>query len=76
MTVEKTSEIVSILKSTALSSDQFLELQCLLEDYQDIFSDAPGKTNLLQCRLELNTTQPVNTQQYHLPFAMKDAVEK
>lgn len=59
-----------------LRESQREEVLELLTTHKDVFSEVPGKTNLLECRLQLTTSDPINTQQYPLPFAMKEIVEK
>ncbi|XP_049511412.1 uncharacterized protein LOC125939922 [Dermacentor silvarum] len=59
-----------------LMESQREELRGLLTHHKDVFSEVPGKTNLLECRLQLTTSEPINTPQYPLPFAMKEVVEK
>uniref|UniRef100_A0A6G5ABF5 RNA-directed DNA polymerase n=1 Tax=Rhipicephalus microplus TaxID=6941 RepID=A0A6G5ABF5_RHIMP len=59
-----------------LRNRQREEIDELLATHKDVFSEVPGKTNLLECRLKLTTSEPINTPQYPLPFAMKEVVEK
>ncbi|XP_054925300.1 uncharacterized protein [Dermacentor andersoni] len=59
-----------------LQEDQRAALRRLLATHKAVFSEIPGKTNLLECRLQLTTSEPINTLQYPLPLAMKEVVEK
>lgn len=68
--------IESVTLGSNLDEAQRDDMCNLLEEFRDIFSEVPGKTNLLECRLELTTTKPISTSQYPLPFAMKEIVEK
>ncbi|XP_077560624.1 uncharacterized protein LOC144175419 [Haemaphysalis longicornis] len=61
--------------SNSLSSSQTQEAQQICEDYREIFSDLPGKTDLVECRLELTSTTPVHVRQYPLPFALEEVIE-
>lgn len=63
--------------SDNLKEDRRTEVRRRLKPYEDIFSEVPGKTNLIECRLDLTTTVVVNTPQYPLSFAVnKDLVEE
>lgn len=59
-----------------LTTKQKVEIRQLLQDYEAIFSDLPGRTKLTECKLRLRTEQPVNVKQYPLPFAMREIVEE
>lgn len=48
----------------------------ILQDFQNILSERPAKTNLLECELELTTENPINTPQYPLPFKVQEIVDK
>ena len=48
----------------------------MLEEIQDVLTDIPGETNLIEHRINLMSEQPVRTQQYPLPFAMTETVKE
>ncbi|XP_042145250.1 uncharacterized protein LOC121835301 [Ixodes scapularis] len=52
-----------------LSAQQRTDAEAVVERYHNIFSDLPGKTDLLGCELRTSTDLPVRTKQYPLPFA-------
>ncbi|XP_037526097.1 uncharacterized protein LOC119403222 [Rhipicephalus sanguineus] len=58
-----------------LTTEQRNQVTVLLATYHDIFSDLPGKTNVLECQLKLTTDIPIHVRQYPMPFAVKEAVE-
>lgn len=51
-------------------------VRLLCEECQDIFSDFPGKTDLVECRLELTSTTPVHLRQYPIHFALQQPIEE
>lgn len=51
------------------------QLQILLQEYGDVFSDLPGKTNILECELQLTSNPPVQTPQYPIPLATRETIE-
>ncbi|XP_040077970.2 uncharacterized protein LOC120849798 [Ixodes scapularis] len=65
-----------VRKSEELSEEQVTEVEELLESFQEVFSDLPGRTNLVKCQLKLTTDVPVQVRQYPLAFALQEAVEK
>ncbi|XP_075741502.1 uncharacterized protein LOC142790849 [Rhipicephalus microplus] len=75
-TVKPTVGVEAIPIGSSLEEDKRTELRKILTTYQDVFSEIPGKTNLLKCRFQLTTSEPINTPQYPLPLAMKEVVEQ
>ena len=54
-------------------------LNCLLiygSDRQDIFSDVPKVTNLVQQKIVLRTSEPIRSKPYRLPYHLTEAVDK
>ncbi|XP_040068163.1 uncharacterized protein LOC120841353 [Ixodes scapularis] len=74
--VQRSQGPEDVLLSKTLTDGQLTEVKKLLYNYDDVFSDVPGKTDLLHCHLELSTSAPVRTQQYPIPFAMKETIER
>ena len=60
----------------ALEAGQKSELKALLETFDDVLTDVPGKTNLLQHDVKLISDVPVSKKAYILPYAMRDKVKK
>src|SRR6218665_2365700 len=59
-----------------LTEDQKREVENLLEEFQDIFSDVPGRTNLVQHRIQLTSNVPVRKKLYPVPYAMRKELDK
>lgn len=66
----------NVLVATDLSNEQTVQIDDLLKEFQDVFSDVPGKTNVVECKLRLTTETPVNVRPYPIPFAIQEAVEQ
>lgn len=58
-----------------LTDAQKSDIEAILQKFAGVFSDTPGRAKLLECNLRLSTEIPIFTQQYPIPFAMKDTVE-
>lgn len=59
-----------------LTASQRAQLQDEMNKRATIFSNVPGKTDLVECHLEITTTAPIHVKQYPLPFATRAEVEK
>ena len=60
----------------SLSVEQQQELKELIKEYQDVFTDIPGRTNLGEHSIQLTSADPVRSKPYPLPHSMLEAVEK
>ena len=54
--------------STDLNEDQQREVRQLLEEYSDVLTDIPGKTNLAECNIELTDDIPFRVKAYPVPY--------
>ncbi|MCG8044622.1 MAG: RNase H-like domain-containing protein [Candidatus Thiodiazotropha endolucinida] len=68
--------VVNVEINKDISDGQYEELKTLLHSYQDVLTDIPGKTQLLQHDLKLLTDIPVCKKAYILPYALRDKVKK
>ena len=62
--------------STDLNEDQQREVRQLLEEYSDVLTDIPGKTNLAECNIELTDDIPFRVKAYPMPYALKKEMDK
>ena len=62
--------------STDLNDDQQREVRQLLEEYGDVLTDIPGKTNLAECNIELTDDIPFRVKAYPVPYALKREMDK
>lgn len=70
----QTQSIGDVHISERLSHVQQNEAKKLLQQYEGIFSDLPGKTTLIECQLKLQSDRPINVKQYPLPYALRQAI--
>ena len=47
-----------------------------LSRHEEVFSDIPGKTNMIKHKIELTENNPVRSRPYPLPYAMKENLKK
>jgi len=52
------------------------EVEKILHEFRDVFSDVPGVTNLGEHGIELTTGDPVRSHPYQMPFALREIVDK
>ena len=62
--------------STDLNEDQQREVRQLPEEYSDVLTDIPGKTNLAECNIELTDDIPYRVKAYPVPYALKKEMDK
>ena len=48
----------------------------ILNEYQDIFSDVPKVTNLIEHKVQLTETEPVKHKSYPIPYKMQKDIDK
>ena len=59
-----------------LPTEQVRELQSLMSQYGDIFSDCPGDLNLAEHHIDLTSDAPVRQTQYPVPHAMQVSLKE
>ena len=59
-----------------LTEEQKREVWDLLEEFQDIFSDIPGRTKLAEHKVELTTSKPIHVKPYPMPYAKRKEVSE
>jgi len=81
-TVEETlnplqKETVKDVKiSSELSGAQQADIQVLLEEYKDIFTDVPSITDFVKHRIQLTTAEPIKGRAYSLPLALRETLDR
>ena len=53
-----------------LKEDQQKQMMKILETYKGVFTDVPGKSNLIEHRIMLNNEDTVRSKPYLLPYAV------
>ena len=59
-----------------LSKDQDVQLRRLMNSYEDILTDLPGKTNLGEHDIKLVDSDPVRRKPYPIPHALRGKVQE
>ena len=72
--VEQSEFIKHVKIDPGLSRAQIEEVQELLCNYQDIFTDIPKKTSAFECKINLTTDQPIRSRPYQVPQAMREVL--
>lgn len=83
---EMTTDITPVLKSKEnvddvtispeLTTVEKQQLKELLSEYEDIFSDVPKVTNIIEHRVVTKTDEPIYQRPYPLPYALRDKVRE
>ena len=58
-----------------LTPEQKEQVENLLKEYSDIFTERPGCTNLTEHKMELTSADPVRVKQYPIPYAKRCDVD-
>ena len=61
--------------SDGLTPEQRKEVQELIYEYRDIFTERPGTTDLVEHEIELTTSEPVRVAPYPIPYAKRETVQ-
>ena len=59
-----------------MSAKQRNEMMKLLEEYADISSDQPGRTDLVKHEMKLTSDVPVRSRAYPTPFRLQQEIDK
>lgn len=70
---EQTFEDICVFPG--LTPEQRQQVHSLCSQFHDIFSDLPGKTDLVECKLNVTSATPVHVRQYPVPFAFQEPIE-
>lgn len=64
-----------VVLAPGLDSQHRRDAKASVQEHKDISSDVPGRINLIECHLRMETDKPVHTKQYPVPFAVQDSIE-
>jgi len=70
----KGETVADVYVNDKLSPEQQQQLRSLLQEYEDIFSDRPGTTSVIEHRIQLLDDNPVRCRAYPVPHAVIDEV--
>src|SRR6218665_1062487 len=59
-----------------LNAEQKKQINELLREYGDIFSDVPGRTELAEHEIKLTSDRPVRSKPYPTPYNLQKEIDK
>lgn len=72
----ETEPIPNLLTENQLNDKQKEELESLLEEFEDVFSDQPGLTRKAEHHIRTGSASPIAQHPYRIPVAWKPAVRE
>ena len=69
--LERKETIYDVHISHDLSEEEKKQLKDLLREYQDIFSDLPQVTNIIEHKGVTKTEEPIYKRPYPIPYALR-----
>ena len=60
--------------SDELTSEQRAEVEALVEQYPDVLASMTGRTDLIQHKIKLLTSEPIRSKGYPVPFKARDVM--
>ena len=61
--------------SDALTSEQRAEVEALIEQYPDVLTSVPGRTDLIQHDIKLSMSEPIRSKGYLVLFKARDVMD-
>ena len=74
--LEQSETTKDILISGDLSASQKKDLNDVFTQFQDVFTDVPGKTNVLEHEIRLTSTFPIRKKPYPVPQSIREAMRE
>ncbi|KAH3717167.1 hypothetical protein DPMN_059947 [Dreissena polymorpha] len=74
--IEQSESVEDVKLGENLDAKQCESLQTLLQDFQDVLTDIPGKTNLVEHHIKTTTDDPIRSRPYPVPHAVKETINK
>ena len=59
-----------------LSHEQRAEFMDLANEFQSLFTEAPGTTSLAQQHIKLTSDRPVRSRPYPVPYSLRESLKK
>ena len=59
-----------------LTDEQRTEFTDLANQFSNLFTEAPGTTELVQHHIELTSDEPVRSRPYPVPYSMRESLRK
>ena len=74
-TCRQKEDIRDIKLGVDLTREQQDQIMGVLKKHETIFTDLPGKTNLIQHKICLTDNTPIKSKPYPLPYAMREELK-
>ena len=74
-TYKQKEDVSDVKLGTELGDSQSQQLQALMENYADVFSDVSGRTSKTEHRINLIDEEPVRLKPYPLPYALRQELK-
>ena len=58
-----------------LTSEQRAEVEAINEQYPDVLTSVPGRTDLIQHNIKLSTSEPIRSKGYLVQFKARDVMD-
>ena len=75
-TYKQKEDVSDVKLGTELGDSQSRQLQALMENYAEVFSDVPGRTSKIEHRIDLVDEEPVRLKPYPLPYALRQELKE
>lgn len=72
--MKATESFADVRVNCSLASDQLESINTVLNEFQDVLTDLPGRTDLIQYEVHLTTKEPIRNRPYQIPYAVRSAV--
>ena len=59
-----------------LNDAQRCQLKNLMQEFKDVFNDIPGRTSLVEHKIDVGDAKPIRQRPYRIPWAQRDAVKR
>ena len=74
--LERKEDSTNVAIGDQLEGEQKQQVMNMLKNYDDVFSDMPGSTNLVEHCIEVVNDNPVRSKPYPIPYALRETLRK
>ncbi|XP_063613940.1 uncharacterized protein LOC134787153 [Penaeus indicus] len=68
-------DVSNVRVNEELSADQKRDVANVLSEFSTVFTDVPGRTDVIAHTITLTSDRPVNTKQYPIPYALQQNID-
>lgn len=69
-------DVRNVKVNEELSADQKREMADVLSEFSAVFTDVPGRTDVIAHTINLTSDKPVNSKQYPIPYALQQNIDE